>query len=236
MSHFRCPLCGLNRYLNTWSPETYENDIIANTPVGLGRGGGFEIMDEHSVLGDTDITARIITRMANFLKFAVTENIISKDFLIEEFDINSDLKQQKFVPLHNYLFLLRNNDSLIRRLKNLESDYRSASWDASNYKRELDEIEKKRKIESKVKETLWWFQENCDTKILPDREYGYLVEIINVDFLMTINPHKVPWIESDVKRILKKRIFSDSQRVNVILDKFFYHRPREKTLSENNGR
>ena len=54
--------------MNCFNPEEYDNDIIVVEMQSLGRGRGFEKIDEYSALGDEVITGRIAGRLHRLLR------------------------------------------------------------------------------------------------------------------------------------------------------------------------
>ena len=50
ISVFRCPICGLQRGIKKFDPSDSDLDITVIQLRGLGKGKGFEIVDEYSIL------------------------------------------------------------------------------------------------------------------------------------------------------------------------------------------
>jgi uncharacterized FlaG/YvyC family protein len=76
MSHLVCPLCGKNAPLSKFDPEYLDLDISLVSFRGLGRGRGFEVADRVSVLGDDDITPKVLNRVVEICKMFISEGII----------------------------------------------------------------------------------------------------------------------------------------------------------------
>ncbi len=71
MSHLSCPFCGKNCALSTWDPESYDDDIKVCRYENLGYRKGMRVSDRESVLGDDEITPRIVNRSIRVLDFCV---------------------------------------------------------------------------------------------------------------------------------------------------------------------
>ena len=54
--------------MNSFNPESYDDDIIVVEMQSLGRGRGFKVVGEYSALGDEVLTRRIADRMRLILK------------------------------------------------------------------------------------------------------------------------------------------------------------------------
>jgi hypothetical protein len=81
-----CPLCGRRVSLRIFNPSRFEDDILAVTVTGLGRGRGFAEINRYSVLGDPDITVPIANRCKKILKMVAADRLASdsKDSLLEQ--------------------------------------------------------------------------------------------------------------------------------------------------------
>ena len=129
MSHLQCPLCGLTRAINGWDPENYDLDIKVCSFLGLGYKKGFEKTGESSVLGDQDITPRIIDRILELLKHFINELIISPEIVRKRLnlalfsveDIRSTLGKNRIDYQYRYLEL-REKIEKIEKEKKLEKE------------------------------------------------------------------------------------------------------------------
>jgi hypothetical protein len=225
LSHFKCPICGLNRHLNSWNPETYDNDIIANTPVGLGRGQGFEITDENSILGDADITPRITQRMTSLLNTFVEEKIISPNDLVKHLKLHEHIQGQGYVTIQEHNGLQDLCRSLVKEREKLRAEKNSAEGDVRELKRKLDEIDKKQKLKDEADRILGWFYETCDATMEFDKEFGFVLRISLIDITLVDDLKKMKSSVSDeVKKMVKERIIGD-YKINFILDALFFSKP-----------
>lgn len=232
MSHLRCPLCGKNAPLQNWSPETYDMDIMVASFMGKGRAMGFEKTEEYSVLGDSEITPRIVERIINLLNLCLQEGIITKDYLIEKLKLEKKVPGQvRVVPSKLYgksevaiLFLRIELDKIRKESTRNYGMY----YDA---RRQLEELQKEIKREREAESVLLWFLENCDATMIPDLEFGYrvIINMIDPDIV-----HELRRMQSgtgeDVKKLVKKRITCKYYVVEFILNEFFFK--KRLTISE----
>ena len=54
MSLWKCPLCGKQNSMRKYEPYNFEDDITVILMRGLGKGKGFEVVDEYSLLDGSD--------------------------------------------------------------------------------------------------------------------------------------------------------------------------------------
>jgi hypothetical protein len=80
MSMVVCPLCGKSTSLRRF-PSGFEVDIVVRTVRGLGRGRGFETVNEESVLGDDEVTPLIVNRVLDILSVLLRKGCISGEIL-----------------------------------------------------------------------------------------------------------------------------------------------------------
>ena len=66
MSMWKCPLCGKQNSIRFYDPTDYADDIIIILMRGLGKGKGFETVEEYSLLdgSDPDLLELISDRIA----------------------------------------------------------------------------------------------------------------------------------------------------------------------------
>ena len=225
LSHFRCPVCGLNRHQSSWNPETYDNDIIANTPVGLGRGQGFGITDENSILGDADITPRITQRMTSLLNTFIQEQIITPNDLVKQLKLLEHIQGQGYVTIQEHRGLMELYLSLVEERDKLKAEKKSAEGDVRELKRKLDEIDKNQKRKDEADRILGWFYETCDATMEFDKEFGFVLRISLIDMTLVDDLKKMKSSVSDeVKKMVKERIIGNDE-INFILDAFFFSKP-----------
>jgi len=108
MSHLICPLCGKNAPLSTLDPEKQPLDIRIVSFRGLGRGKGFAVSEEVSIMGDDEYTPPIAKRIDKLFKFLVEKGVINVPIITPNDELYSiqinDLKRQiseKNHKIHN---------------------------------------------------------------------------------------------------------------------------------------
>jgi hypothetical protein len=229
MSHLRCPLCGKNAYLESWDPENYFNDIRVTSFTGLGFGLGFKKTEEYSVLGDEDVTPRIVNRMINFLAFLIEEEIINPDTLIKRFNLEKIIVEKgNYIKSELHKTLL-DNYFLLRKEYEIKSVILDSFKGAYHEAREkLEKYEKDKKNNERVRQILHWLYKNSNAALIFDEELDYIIMIKSVEPDIIDKLEKIRMETSeDVKKILRKRIKSSSAEINVILEEFVL----KKTIS-----
>ena len=76
-----CPLCGLHHSIKKYRPEDLPLDIEAVLKVGLGRGNGTKVVSRYSLLGDDDVSPKIVKRVLTLCRFFLSQNIVTLDDL-----------------------------------------------------------------------------------------------------------------------------------------------------------
>ncbi|MFC1804166.1 hypothetical protein ACFL0D_09430 [Thermoproteota archaeon] len=69
-----CPLCGRHVPESVFDPSMFTNDIYAVEVSGLGRGMGFQVTSQYSILGDPTITGLISDRCHQILHLIHEKN------------------------------------------------------------------------------------------------------------------------------------------------------------------
>lgn len=83
MSHLVCPLCGKNAPLSTLNPDNLDLDLKVVSFRGLGRGKGFAKAEEHSVLGDEEISPMIARRTLQLSHMFIDAGVLKRADVIE---------------------------------------------------------------------------------------------------------------------------------------------------------
>ena len=132
MSQLACPLCGRYVSLSHFDPSRFEPDIFAANMRGLGRGKGFQVSEQFSVLGEPEITGPIAVRCHEILALIEGEKPPQED---ETLIINAELEEWRTEAFNER----RKRVDIYTRLAELEEE--STSWRraASKYQRALDE-------------------------------------------------------------------------------------------------
>lgn len=79
MTHILCPLCGKQTFINNFKPEYLDLDIYEVEVRGLGRGKGFETSERYSILGDEEVTPKIVTRVEVLYHFFIERGLLEFD-------------------------------------------------------------------------------------------------------------------------------------------------------------
>lgn len=80
MSLFNCPICGKQNSIRLYDPSEFSLDIIAIQKVGLGRGKGFLVVNEFSILDKKDPTFQLIkNRILELSKAFIDRNCMSEN-------------------------------------------------------------------------------------------------------------------------------------------------------------
>jgi hypothetical protein len=73
-----CPLCGLYHSIGKYDPLDLPLDILVPERHGLGRGRGSRIDGYHSILGDVDVTPKVVRRVTALCGFFLNQKLISQ--------------------------------------------------------------------------------------------------------------------------------------------------------------
>jgi len=82
-----CPLCGKSSSLHYFDPSEHDLDIIVQEVHGLGRGKGFEVGSQTSVLGDDEITPIVVDRVLAIVKMLIDNDCLKIEELLSYLDI-----------------------------------------------------------------------------------------------------------------------------------------------------
>jgi hypothetical protein len=96
MSHLLCPLCGKYAPLSTLNPENLELDLKVASFRGKGKGKGFAKAEEHSVLGDDEISPMIARRTLQLTRMFINAGVLKIEYVIEALSMekNKDNKSE----------------------------------------------------------------------------------------------------------------------------------------------
>ena len=83
MSLFLCPLCGKQSSVRLYDPTKFDPDIYAIQKVGLGRGRGFKVTNQYSILNKENPTVELIKDRILLLSKTLIDNecLTSKEIL-----------------------------------------------------------------------------------------------------------------------------------------------------------
>jgi hypothetical protein len=126
MSHLVCPLCGKNAPLSTLDPENQPLDLRTVSFRGLGRGKGFAVSEEVSIMGDDEYTPIIAKRIQELFKLFVEKGEID-------------------IPI------ITSNDELYsKQIKDLERQTSEKNYKIHSLSNELDEVKDEYEIDKQV--------------------------------------------------------------------------------------
>jgi len=91
MSHIRCPLCGKNAPISSFDPSSLDLDLKLVSFRGLGRGKGFEVSEEHSVLGDEEYSPLIAERVLDLCKMFVDAGVIDLEHALRRLGLQKTM-------------------------------------------------------------------------------------------------------------------------------------------------
>jgi hypothetical protein len=168
MSHLVCPLCGKNAPLSTLNPSVLDLDIKVVRFQGLGRGKGFKVSEEWSILGDDQVTPLIAERIVELCGMLVNNGVLNRDVIaaglgiwINEIPRVKDLENQ-----------LHDSQALIRKMKTeLDSINRGYNIENARANRLLEFIRNSvNKIDDEFSiEGEWEHGSNDPLRALPER-------------------------------------------------------------------
>ena len=136
LSHLICPMCGLKISLKIFDPQSLDLDIYTVNLRGLGRGGGFEIADLTSVLGDDVFTPLIIKRVFSLCKLFVDRSLVSNE------DLNKILNFEKG-GLRSYNPDAEDKDSLRSELEEATDQLKNVNKNIQEWKITYDSLKQK---------------------------------------------------------------------------------------------
>ncbi len=136
LSHLICPMCGLKISLKIFDPQSLDLDIYTVNLRGLGRGGGFEIADLTSVLGDDVVTPLIIRRVFSLCKLFFDRSLVSNE------DLNKRLNFEKG-DLRSYNSDAEDKDSLRSELEEATDQLKNVNKNIQEWKIAYDSLKQK---------------------------------------------------------------------------------------------
>jgi hypothetical protein len=168
MSHLVCPLCGKNAPLSTLNPSVLDLDIKVVRFQGLGRGKGFKVSEEWSILGDDQVTPLIAKRIVELCGMLVNNNIINREVLAAGLGI----RYSEPTIVKNLENQLHDSQALIRKMKTeLDAVNRGYNIESARANRLFEFIRNSvRKIDEEFSiEGEWEHGSNDPLRALPER-------------------------------------------------------------------
>ncbi len=101
ISEFTCPLCGHLHSIRHYDPEDLPLDILAVLKVGLGHGLGTKVVDRYSILGDDDVTPKVVKRVLTLCRLFLDEKLVTQSAVKSSLGL-VDAPQPETVSLRDY--------------------------------------------------------------------------------------------------------------------------------------
>ena len=121
MSLLLCPLCGKATSLRNYDPSTFDDDIYARDVRGLGRGRGFAVIGQHSILDDREVTRLIGTRAVKIVALLLRHRVLSRNEILACLEIHTE--EEAVLVLQDKLNSVRaNQDRWIRYDNTLKTE------------------------------------------------------------------------------------------------------------------
>lgn len=119
MSLLVCPLCGKSTSLRTFDPSDYGDDIVVRNLRGLGRGRGFEVTDEHSIIDDEEITRLIVDRALRIVALIRRHGHITPEEILNALDVETIPSETLRLHEHYLRQMTTNRDQWRKRAADL---------------------------------------------------------------------------------------------------------------------
>jgi len=231
MTHVACPLCAKNGALSVWDPENYNDDIEVLSYKSLGYRRGFAPINRESVLGDEEITPRVVSRCIRILNFCIKEEPEYMKEVVEGLQIkNYLLGSQEFVSAKQYWEINHKYVQENRARISTEDALQQRIISDSLARDEVEKLRNEINALLRVDNILGWFMANCKTVCIPDDLYGFILVIDEVPVDLEVVKSFSVGIHKEVTKRLQKRIKTRNPEVEVFLKEYLYK--RRKTISE----
>jgi hypothetical protein len=197
ISEFTCPLCGHLHSIRTYDPEDLPLDILAVLKVGLGHGLGTKVVDRYSILGDDDVTPKVVKRVMKLCRLFLDEKLVTQSAVKSSLGL-VDVPQPETVSLRDYnrlredLEALRVQDeshrmeaeresvradnllarveSLNGKVSSLESQLSSSKLERSRLAKEVEEEARMENLDSSLDDWVQEFEDRTDFLFNPAEE------------------------------------------------------------------
>ena len=234
MSHIQCPLCGLNSPLSKFDPSALDLDLRLVQFRGLGRGRGFEVSNEFSVLGDEEYSPMVAERVLSLCGMFLDNGVMSRGALIDRLGLRDAVMESgEFVPKKEYetaLILMNLYSAELEKIK-YKSD--SLEQELISVKLDFEEKEMEWMQNKKVERELLKIIQKCNTEIFIDDESSWTAVIKELDesgLNTLIDVSKK--LDPELRRRIFKRLKAEDVRIQEILEFLLLKMPREKSLAE----
>jgi hypothetical protein len=227
MSHVRCPLCGKDSAVSTFSPEDLDRDIYVRQTSGLGYPGGFTYGPDESVLGDDVYTPKVMDRCIDLLKLFMENDIVTARELAVKLRMGVPIQgTDEVVP---YEYVLKLNNQQIKALKDQVSSlkYQLSTTRSgvslhvfeelkTSYNKIVYDLEIKRKIEKILK----YLHNMLESKIVLEED-DWILEVYEYD--PVIFPYlckKLYTLTRKERDMLENRVYTECYEFKFIFSLF----------------
>lgn len=140
ISEFMCPLCGHLHSIRTYDPEDLPLDILAVQKVGLGQGKGTKVISRYSILGDDDVTPKVISRVLILCRLFLDKKLITLNDLksslgLEVTSSTDTISIKEYNRLREDFEAMKVNVEFERKNTKLQSDRANNLLQTVNYQR-----------------------------------------------------------------------------------------------------
>ena len=239
MSHVRCPLCGKDSAVSTFSPEDLDRDIYVRQTSGLGYPGGFTYGPDESVLGDDVYTPMVKDRCIDLLKLFMENDIVTARELAVKLKMGAPIQgTDEVFPYEDLLDIYyKQNEALenqVSSLKNQLSTTRRSGVSIlefeklkTSYNKLVNDLEIKRKIEKILK----YLHNMLESKIVL-KEDDWALEVY--EYTPVIFPYlckKLYTLNRKERDMLQNRVYTECIDIKWIFS-FFKKEPTIKSVTD----
>ncbi len=241
MSHLVCPLCGKNAPLSTLNPDNLDLDLKVVGFRGLGRGKGFAKAEEHSVLGDDEISPIIARRTLQLCRMFIDAGVLRSADVIEALSTEKlkDIKSEADVTVLQPELIYPTVAELyyINQINEMKHELKNKHYEINRLITKINEDNEKYEINAQIDYIIkngvevggtenvvvdsngWYLKISPDSMVLNMYLYEVVQEIplqIKERLLQHVNSDSFPlWYKFMlVKAPRKKTVFEEMMEVN----------------------
>jgi hypothetical protein len=214
MSHIRCPLCGKMAPISTFNPLELDLDLTVVRFKGLGRGRGFCIVEEYSVLGDEEFSPIVAERVLDICKMSLDAGVTNLNYVLNKLGMKPASPTPGEIP------------SLTKT-----ATTQSSNAEIALAREAREKQEKELELERSIDRELLRFVMHYPNVVINADETPWTIDVTDVDeeslpvlFVLFGDLH------TDIQKRLLKRLNTENPLVQIFLE-IFTNRPK-KTISE----
>jgi hypothetical protein len=217
MSLLVCPLCGKSTSLRTFDPSDFGDDIVVRNVRGLGRGRGFEVTDEHSIIDDEEITRLIVARALRIVAMIRRRGHITPEEILNALDIETIRSETLRLHEHSLRQMTTNRDMWRQRTADLvEANTkleRTGKEREEKHSRKISELERQVLL-AKVFFLVALKKVNLDVILIPLRE---VLRSDQMQTAVTLIQGRIPQGEGPLRYVDVLRVarLNDGTSVNL---------------------